>query len=181
MGIVAERGLFLLVCFLQPIIIPTPEAVTILAGSELLGASWAFVLGVVGTLLGIYTLYEITSKKGRKFILRFVKQSKIERYNDFVGKHSILITGLLFIIPVLPDEIICVGAGLASIQKGIFMTIAFFSKIVSISMMAYAEVFAETFQISKWEIIVIELIILFAIAGFFRYFHKRKKERIQAM
>lgn len=181
MRIVVERIAFLLVCYLQPICIPTPEAITILAGSELLGASWAFALGLIGTLAGICTLYELTRKKGRKFIQKFINMSKIEKYNEFVGRHSIIITGLLFIIPVLPDEIICVGAGLANIKRGIFLTTALFSKIVSISMIAYAEVFAKTFQLSKWEILFIELVILFTFAGLFRFFSKRKSERIQEL
>jgi len=170
---------YFLLCLIQPICLPIPEAATILAGTLAIGEFWSLVLGVTGLVIGITIMYFLTKKIGERFKRKKKTNRQIERYMTYVERHAIIITGALFIIPALPDEIIVVGAALSGIPYKILLPMAIFTKIISVGMIAYAEPMAEYLPINRWELIGIELCIVFIFSIAFRYYqNKKNKTRI---
>ena len=66
----------------------------------------------------------------------------------------------MFIFPVLPDEIVCVGAGIVGINFKTFIIIAILSKTITIFSYAYSIQIAEVLNISRSEFVLIVCIIL---------------------
>jgi uncharacterized membrane protein YdjX (TVP38/TMEM64 family) len=130
--------IYFAVCYAQPIILPVPEIVTVVAGSAALGSFSAFILGFTGAVLGILTMYYLSRTYGMKVVERLVNEKQLEQYHRFVKKNEMWILLLLFIIPVLPDEIICVGAGISGVKVKRFMIIAVLSKLVTTFSLAYS-------------------------------------------
>ncbi|KGK87727.1 hypothetical protein SDC9_148871 [bioreactor metagenome] len=58
-------------------------------------------------------------------------------FKNFVVKNEIVILIGLFILPILPDEVICVGAGISGVSFKKFIIIAVLSKIITI--LAYSQ------------------------------------------
>jgi len=148
-ALLAERQaeaswIYFLICYAQPIILPIPEAVTVLAGSTILGAPQAFLLGFVGTMLGVGTMFYLARIGGTKLVSRLVKAEQLDKYHRFVRKNETFIMGLLFVIPVLPDEIVCVGAGVSGVTPRKFLLIAAISKLVTSFLLAYSV------QVAEW-------------------------------
>lgn len=166
--------IYFLLCVLQPICLPIPEMVTVLWGSVEIGPMKSFVLGVLGAIIGIGIMYWITKRGSHWVIAKFKCEEKIEIFQNYVRKYQIYIVGILFIVPILPDEIICLGAPLVGIPFPMFMVIAILSKIVSVGMIAFSEEIAAVFSISRMELIMIELVILFVVARI--YTGREKKE-----
>lgn len=128
---------FFLICFLQPILLPVPEPVTILAGSAILGAPAAFATSYLGTVLGILLMYALC-RHGGKFIREKKSNSKaLERYYHYVDKYGVWVLLLLLIFPVLPDEVICLGAGISQIPAKKFVPIVAVSKLASSFALAF--------------------------------------------
>ena len=152
--------IYFLICFFQPIFLPIPEAVTIMSASEILGPFKAFIIAFLGTVIGIIVMYSIARIAGEKYVKKFIKSNQIIKYSNYVKKNEILITGLLFIFPVLPDEIVCVGAGITGISFEIFVLIAVLSKLITSLTFAYSLQIANILAISKFQLIFIELVIL---------------------
>ena len=122
---------FFLICFFQPILLPVPEPVTILAGSAILGPAAAFVTSYLGTFLGIVVMYGV-ARYGGNFIREKKSNSKaLERYYHYVDKFGIWVLLVLLIFPLLPDEVICLGAGFSQIPAKKFVPIVAVSKLVS--------------------------------------------------
>ncbi|MQR94310.1 TVP38/TMEM64 family protein [Fictibacillus phosphorivorans] len=126
------------VCYAQPIILPVPEIVTVVAGSAALGPFTAFILGFIGAVLGILTMFYLSRTFGMKMVQRLVNEKQLDQYHRFVKKNERWILILLFIVPVLPDEIICVGAGVSGVKTRRFIMIAILAKVVTTFSLAYS-------------------------------------------
>ncbi|UII57027.1 VTT domain-containing protein [Cytobacillus spongiae] len=132
------KWIFALVCFLQPIILPLPEAVTVPAGSVVLGSLMATLISFVSTTLGILVMFLIARYGGQKLALKLVKEKQLRKYQLFVSKNETVILTLLFIIPILPDEIISVGAGISKVSFKKFIIISAISKLITSSLLSYS-------------------------------------------
>ncbi|MBE4906531.1 VTT domain-containing protein [Bacillus luteolus] len=146
--------IFFLICFLQPILLPIPEAATVTAGSAILGAFPAACISFAGTLSGIIVMYFIAKIGGQKLIRKFVKEKQIQQYERYVSKNETSILLILFIIPILPDEIICVGAGLGGVNIKKFVIIAAISKILTSFSLAYSLDFAQSMSLTNSQLLL---------------------------
>lgn len=126
-------------------------------GSSLIGSLKAAILGFVGTTLGIITMFILSKYVSNKIRDKFTYNSKIEKFNSYIKRNETLILILLFVLPILPDEIICIGAGLARINTMKFIILATVSKLVSSISLAYS---AEFFEIDINIIIFMILVVL---------------------
>lgn len=149
--------IYFFVSFLQPIIIPIPETVTILIGSSVLGSFYGAVIGFVGTLLGIVTMYlvsQLFSSKIRKLI---ENNSDIKKFNNYRQKNNFLVVIGLFILPILPDEIICIGSGITKIKFHEFIIAAIISKLLTTFVLSYST------KLVKFDNILIVILVIFVL------------------
>lgn len=152
--------IYFILCFIQPIILPTPEVASVMGASIALGSLKAFTIGLTGTVFGIIFMYFISKKLGEKFINRLVNEKQLERYKKYIQRNELLLTWVMFIFPVLPDEIVCVGAGIVGINFKTFIIIAILSKTITVFSYAYSIQIAEVLNISRGEFVLIGCIIL---------------------
>lgn len=173
--------IFLLLCILQPICLPVPEATTIFTGTIQLGPNTTFCIAMCGILFGIFLMYQITHFFSKKYLKKFKKNKKFKAYQRYMSKYPILTTGLLFAIPIIPDEIICVGSALGNIKLSILLPVAFFSKIISIGMITYSQAIADIFVVEQWEVIVMEIVLMFIASSIYKIINnssgRMKKEK----
>lgn len=142
------KYIFFFISFAQPILLPIPEAITIPGASAVFGPAVAAAIAFPGTLLGISAMFFAARYGGRKFISRLIKEEQVRRYQHYVSKNETLIMFLLFIIPILPDEIICVGAGIGQVSPKRFLLIASISKIFTATLLAYSVELAERLSLT---------------------------------
>ena len=161
----AAKYIFFFISFAQPILLPIPEAVTIPGASAVFGPAAAAAIAFLGTLLGIATMFFAARYGGRKFISKLIKEEQLIKYQNYVSKNETLIMFLLFVIPILPDEIICVGAGIGQVSPKRFFMIAALSKLITATLLAYSLQFAEMFSITGSQLIIAVSAILFFIFG----------------
>lgn len=164
-----------MLCVLQPICLPVPEATTILSGSVTLGANETFIIGMLGIMLGIIIMYKVSFFLGEKYLTNIKKSSKYKTYQKLVASNPFLTTGILFAIPILPDEIVCVGSAIAGVSLRFLLPIAIFSKTISIGMITYSSYIADALSLTQWQIIVIEVVLLLIFA---LVYSKLKKTRL---
>ncbi len=173
--------LFFLLCLLQPICLPVPEATTILSGTIMLGPNKAFFIALTGILIGIIFMYKITAYLSKKYLTKFKKNPKYKTYKKFVSTNPFLTTGILFAVPILPDEIVCIGAAIGGTPLKILLPIAVFAKTISIGMITYSSKLASMFSITQWQIILIEISFMLLFAYIYnkvknsKHFAKAKK------
>ncbi|UOY92354.1 VTT domain-containing protein [Ectobacillus sp. JY-23] len=146
--------MYFAICFAQPLILPLPEAVTVVAGSTVLGSFTAFFLGFLGSVAGIVTMFFISRIGGMKLVKRLVNEKQLQQYHQFLEKNEVLILIVLFVIPILPDEVICAGAGISGVKVRRFLLIAILSKAITSFSLAYSTKIAEAFSLSAFQLTV---------------------------
>lgn len=119
------------ICFLQPILLPLPEPFTIMAGSAVLGPWKAFLSSYVATSLGIITMFTITRMGGLRIKNRKGNEKALQRYYHYVDRYGQWVVIFLLVFPVLPDEVISLGAGLSSMRYQRFIPIILVAKLFS--------------------------------------------------
>ncbi|MFB3163540.1 VTT domain-containing protein [Neobacillus sp. 179-J 1A1 HS] len=152
--------IFFTICFLQPILLPFPEAATVGAGGAVLGSFPAASISFVGTLSGIMVAYFIAKYGGQKLIKKWVKENHIKQYERYVARNEISILLILFIIPILPDEIICFGAGISGVSFKKFLLIAGVAKLITSFSLAYSVDFAQSLALNNTQLSFLVIVIL---------------------
>jgi uncharacterized membrane protein YdjX (TVP38/TMEM64 family) len=152
--------IFFAICLLQPILLPFPEAATVGAGSAVLGSFPAASISFVGTLSGIMIAYFIAKKGGQKLIRKWVREKHMKQYERYVSRNEISILLLLFVIPILPDEIICFGAGIGGVSFKKFLFIACASKLITSFSLAYSVDFAQSLSLTQTQFSLLIIVIL---------------------
>lgn len=147
------------ISLLQPIALPLPEPVTIMAGSSVFGAFKGALIGFSGTIIGIVSMYFFVRTTGAKFIDKFVSNKQIEKFNEYIKKNELIVILLLFILPILPDEAICMGAGLTKINSYKFISIAIISKLITSFSLSYS------INIIKLNIFTLVIVVVFILVA----------------
>lgn len=155
-----EQLIYFIICFLQPIILPFPEPVTIVGGSSFLGPLRASIIGFSGTTLGIIVMFFIAKFASINIINKIVNEKKLDKFNKYIEKNDTLIILVLFILPILPDEVICIGAGLAKLNSYKFIVIAALSKLFTSISLAYS---IELIKFNGNLIVILIVLIIFSI------------------
>lgn len=155
---------FFLLCVIQEICLPVPEVSTILYGMSSIGPVFTFILGIIGLELGIIIMYFIVSAFKNKYLKKYESNKNYKKYQHYMSKNPFLTTGILFAIPVLPDEIIIVGSIFANIPLKILIILASISKTLSVGSIAFSEKIANIFSVSQWQVIVFTVLLMILLS-----------------
>lgn len=155
-----ERGMFLylVINFIQPIFLPTPEAITTMAGSVIFGPGPAFVLGFLGTLSGILFMYGLVRIFGERIIRSVVKEKNLEKFNKYIRKQEILFLSIFFIFPVVSDEVVVLGSVLAGIRFQSFFVVAAIAKLITQFIYSYSAASGFLMGVSGTRLVVLQFV-----------------------
>ncbi|AKL96048.1 hypothetical protein CACET_c26030 [Clostridium aceticum] len=170
--------IYFLIAFIQPILLFTPEMVTITGGSLTLGPLKGFIIGYLGILSGIITMYFLGRYAQQKIVKRLGKEELFDKYTTLVEKNGEVIIGLLFILPVLPDNIICAGAGASKVSFKSFVFIAAVAKLITTFVYAYSLELANILPVTEIQLFVGKLVIIITVV---LINHLVKKRRLKGV
>lgn len=99
----------------QTVVAPIPGNLVGGIGGYLFGW-WGVLWTTVGATVGATLVFWISRKFGRKFVEKYVKKESLEKF-DFIlnSKRASWLLFLIFIIPGLPDDVVCYLAGLTKV------------------------------------------------------------------
>ena len=160
--------------FLQPIALPVPEAVSVPIGSVALGPFRAALIGSVATTLGIFVMYGL-ARFGRGRMIRWVDEEKLKTYDRYVDRYGLGVLLVLFIIPILPDEVICLAAGFSRVPFPRFAGIAFGAKLVTSFGLAYSVSIGQLFMTDSSPIAITSVMASVTVLILAFIWRKRKK------
>ena len=109
--IVLTTALLTLLCF-----VPLLNTSLIVLGIVLFGPLATFFAGLVATLLSNTILFFIGDKFGEGVAKKFITKEELESAQDLVDTKSKIILPLCFILPGVPDEALCLVAGMTKMK-----------------------------------------------------------------
>lgn len=130
--------LYMLLQFLQVIVLPIPSVVSTVAGVALFGAFWATIYSLAGILLGSITAFFIGRKLGNKAVSWIVGEETLVKWQKKLKGKDKLVLSLMFLLPLFPDDILCFVAGLSTMSTKYFLIVVLFARFIGIFATCYS-------------------------------------------
>ncbi len=130
--------LYVVLQYLQVVILPIPSVVSTVAGLALFGPLKTIIYSLIGIILGSITAFFIGRKLGYKAVAWMIGKEELNKWQKKLrGKDNLILT-VMFLLPMFPDDVLCFIAGLSSMSEKYFLIMIVVSRIVSISTTCYS-------------------------------------------
>ncbi len=162
----------------QVVVLPIPEAVTILLGVAIYGATWSFVLSVIGTLIGSLISFMLGRVFGRRLCNWMFGEQNTDKYAEILNEKGRFLFIIMLLFPAFPDDMLCMIAGITSMSYAYFTVICLVTRPVMIGLTAYLGSGIIPFSgwgIPVWIAIVCLMFVLFVVVGKIKARIERKK------
>ncbi len=130
-------AVYVLIQILQVVILPLPAVVCYVPGSIIWGAPMATFLASIGVVIGSTIAYFIGRIWGKKAVIWIAGKEATEKYSAYFGKRGKGIFVIMQILPFFPDDILCMVAGLTSMNFVFFIVVMCFVRPAIISVYCF--------------------------------------------
>lgn len=166
---------YIVLQFLQVVILPIPGIVSTAAGVAIFGPLLTSIYSVIGILLGSFLAFYIGRKWGNKTVAWMIGEETLDKWQKKLkGKDNLFLT-MMFLLPLFPDDILCFVAGLSTMSNGYFSIMIICTRVISIFATCYS---VELIPINTWWGITIWT-VLFAVIIFAFIFIYKNMDKMQ--
>lgn len=106
---------FVVLQAVQVLVAPIPGQVLAVVAGYLFGPWWGTLYNMLGITLGSTLAFWLSRRYGRSYAERMFDDAALETFDAVADSHGLLVLFVLFLIPGLPDDVICFAGGLTSI------------------------------------------------------------------
>ncbi|MFB6354191.1 MAG: TVP38/TMEM64 family protein [Halobacteriales archaeon] len=99
----------------QVVAAPVPGQVLAAVAGYLFGPWWGTLYNMVGITLGSAVAFWLARRFGRAYVERTVHPDALARFDGIDDRHAQLSLFVLFLVPGLPDDVICFAGGLTTV------------------------------------------------------------------
>jgi uncharacterized membrane protein YdjX (TVP38/TMEM64 family) len=100
----------------QVLIAPVPGQVIGLANGYLFGVFWGTIYSLAGVTLGSAVAMALGRRLGRPVVQRFASPHELDRWDELAVRRGPAFFFLVFLLPLLPDDILCFAIGLSPVS-----------------------------------------------------------------
>lgn len=107
---------YFIIQVLQVVVLPLPAAVCYIPGSLIWGPLTATLIASAGVITGSVIAYLLGKFCGKPVVIWIVGRETTEKYTSILSKKGKVLFLIMQILPFFPDDIICIIAGLTSMN-----------------------------------------------------------------
>jgi uncharacterized membrane protein YdjX (TVP38/TMEM64 family) len=100
----------------QIVIAPVPGQTMGFIGGYLFGAALGTLYSVVGGAIGTVIALSLSRRFGRPYVERAIDPEALAGFDELAGRRGLFVLFLVFLIPGLPDDVICFVGGLTELR-----------------------------------------------------------------
>ena len=126
-------GLYILILSLQVVFIPINSLILIIPAIMVFGAIKAFVFSFIALLIGSCTAYYIGKVFGNSLLKFFADRNSIDKLQNTLSQNGKFVLPILLLVPIFPDEVICILAGIAKLKFGYFFVVSFVTRLIDLT------------------------------------------------
>ncbi|WP_155286367.1 TVP38/TMEM64 family protein [Lacticaseibacillus zhaodongensis] len=125
---------FILLQTVQVIFPIIPGGLSTVAAIAIFGAKWGFVYNYIGIAIGSMLSFSLVRHYGRRFVRFIVPEKTLDKYQHYLdgGKGFDRFFTIAILMPIAPDDLLCMIAGLTKMPRKKFVTIIMLCKPVTI-------------------------------------------------
>lgn len=157
-------AVFVLIQAAQVLFVPIPAAIITIAGAAIWGPVWGGLLDSLGVLIGSYISFAIGKIFGYKVVSYITGKENATKYARILDERGRFFLIYAFLLPLFPDDILCLIAGITTMQFKHFFFIALFTRPIGVICMSFFGTGA-IIPFSGWGIFVWIVILIVAIVS----------------
>lgn len=113
---------------LQVVVAPIPGQLTAVAGGFLFGW-YGLLYSLVGVTIGSVVAFWLSRRLGRPYVESVVAPGTLETFDSVLDETGDVAIAVFFLLPGLPDDVICFLAGLTPIRFRRFLALSVFARL----------------------------------------------------
>lgn len=171
---------FILIQFLQVVVLPIPSFITVAAGVLMFGAFYGALFSSIGIIMGSIVAFYIGRVWGYKAVSWLIGEKNLDKGIAVTRGKNKIIFSLMFLFPCFPDDILCFVAGITKLDAKSFILIVVITRIISIFTASYSLNNSLIPYDTWWGILLWILFFVFAVfTAFFIYKRGNRKHNIK--
>lgn len=134
-----ERGVFvyILIQAMQVIFLPVPAAIICIVGSLIYGPLLSAIFCSIGILFGSYVSFLLGKTFGYKLVNWVVGKDNTDKYSEILRKRGGFFLSLAFLLPMFPDDILCLIAGITNMKFKTFFWVTLITRPIGVVFMSF--------------------------------------------
>ncbi|WP_050048294.1 TVP38/TMEM64 family protein [Halanaeroarchaeum sulfurireducens] len=178
-GVIAPL-VFIVLQILQVIIAPIPGQVFALVAGYLFGGVAGTVYSLTGVIIGSAIAFCLARRYGRSFVEDILHDDVLVRFDGFVERVGIPGLFAIFLVPGIPDDVICFLSGLTTIRLRTFLVIVAVGRFPAYVITVFAGGDFASGQYGR-ALVLMGIAVFFSAVGYFYQKQiRRSVERIGA-
>lgn len=160
-----EKGVitYILIQIAQVVFLPIPAAVICIVGSIIYGPLLGGIYCSIGVLIGSFISFFIGRTCGHRLVSWIVGENNCNKYSAILLKRGSFFLGIAFLLPMFPDDILCLIAGITSMSTMSFAWVTILIRPIGVICMSYFGS-GRLIPFTGWGIYAWLLILLLAVA-----------------
>lgn len=170
---------FIIIQFLQVVVLPIPSFITVAAGVLMFGAFKGAIYSCIGIITGTYVAYFLGRWLGYKTVKWLVGEETLKKWLSYTADKDKWVFTLMFFFPFFPDDLLCFIAGIVKLNAKFFVIMTLLSRIISIFVSSYSLnnnliPYDTWWGICVW--ILLFVITLYSVLLVYKRLHKNEKK-----
>ena len=137
----------------QVVFAPVPGQAIGLVNGYLFGVLWGTLYSLVGVTLGTALAMLIGRLLGRPVVERFVKPEHLERWDRLASRRGPVFLFIVFLLPLLPDDIVAFAVGLSTLSIPYALILASIGRLPGLVISSWVGAYANSLSPIGWIII----------------------------
>lgn len=129
--------IYVLIQMGQVMLLPIPSMIITLAGVAIYGPLIGSILCSIGVLVGSYCSFAIGKIFGFKLVSWMAGKENATKYADIISNRGKFFLVIAFLLPLFPDDILCLIAGITSMKFKHFFIISTITRPIGVICMSY--------------------------------------------
>lgn len=124
---------YIVLQFLQVLILPIPSFVSVAVGVALFGAVKTLIFSYLAIVPASIIAFFVGRKLGTKAVVWMIGKDTLEKWQKKLKGKDNLILSTMFLLPLFPDDILCFVAGLSSMSNKYFIVMILICRLVNLT------------------------------------------------
>jgi uncharacterized membrane protein YdjX (TVP38/TMEM64 family) len=159
----------------QVLLAPVPGQVIGLANGYLFGVFWGTLYSLLGVTLGSALAMGLARWLGRPLVERLVGPAQLARWDARAARSGPFFFFLVFLLPLVPDDIACFAVGLSPLSIPYILTLAAIGRLPGLIVSSWIGAHAGSLSPLGWALVVSGAL---ALAGLVLRYHERIEARL---
>jgi len=147
----------------QVLLAPIPGQVLGLANGFIFGFFWGTLYSMAGLLLGSAMAMGLGRWLGRPAVVHLIGADKLDRLDGLAARRGPLFFFLIFLLPLVPDDIACFAIGLSPLSIPIMLLLAAIGRLPGLIVSSWIGSHAGSMSPQAWTILIAASLALGAL------------------